>query len=222
MWFVVAARYGAVVDNWVLLPARCASCGSPGPVVCGRCRAAFGAAPPLPARLRPAAALGRHGGSLRRCVLALKYQDAPAVARALAPLLAGAVESAGLAVPDAVVAAPTTGRRRRRRGDDPAVEVSAALAAELGVASVAALVRRPAKPQQAARNRTERMAPAPFRFAVRARLPAEILVVDDVLTTGATLASARRALLAHGCMVSVAVLSAVPVARLPDGSRGPV
>lgn len=212
------------MDLWGLLPSLCASCGTPGPVVCRRCRARFVEAPPLPARLRPAVALGRHGGSLRRCVIALKYRDAPAVARALAPLLAAALESAGMAVPDAVVAAPTTALRRRRRGYDPAVELAAALAAELGVGALPALVRRPGPPQQAARDRAVRMAPAPFRFtvAVAGPLPRDLLVVDDVLTTGATLASARRTLLAHGAAVSVAVLSAAPVPRPPDGSWGPV
>lgn len=210
------------MDPLKLLPAACASCGSPGPVVCRGCRAGFVEAPPLPAGLRPAVALGRHGGSLRRCVLALKYRDAPAVARALAPMLAAVVESAGIAVPGAVVAAPTTALRRRRRGYDPAVELATALAAELGVVSVPVLVRRPGRPQQAARDRAERMAPLPFRFAVREAVPPALLLVDDVLTTGATLTSARRVLLAHGAAVAVAVLSAVPVSRVPDGSRGPV
>lgn len=204
-----------------LLPTRCAGCDRPGAVVCGSCRAAFVAPPPLPARLRPAVALGRHSGALRRCVLALKYRDAPAVAGALAPMLALVVEAAGFAVPDAVVPAPTTAARVRKRGYDPAAVIAAALAAELGLAVASPLVRRPGPAQQDAHDRAARVAPRPFRYLVAGVPPPACLVVDDVVTTGTTLAAARRALVAHGCAVSTVVVSAAPISSRVDGPHDP-
>lgn len=185
--------------------------------MCERCQCAFAEAPPLPAAVRPAVALGAHRGALRRCVLALKYRDAPAVAAALAPALAAAVDAAGLASAGGVVPAPTTPARVRRRGYDPASVLAAALAAELGVQTQSLLVRRPGPPQQDAATRRERTSPQPFRFDVTGEVPTGCLVVDDVVTTGATLGAARRVLAAHGCAVAVAVLS---VARIGPGSAG--
>lgn len=159
-------------------------------------------------------------------MLALKYRDAPAVAGALAPMLALVLEAADFAVPDVVVPASTTPARVRHRGFDPAAEIAAALAAEIGVPVATLLVRRPGPAQQDARDRVARTAPRPFRYLVASGPDPDpvqaCLMVDDVVTTGTTIAAARRVLVAHGWAVSTAVLSAAPIGSRGSGSLGPV
>lgn len=91
--------------------------------------------------------------------------------------------------------APTGPGRRRRRGFDQAELLARAVARRRGL-PVAALLRRLPGPAQAGRSASDRrLGP---RFAVRRPCARPVLLVDDVTTTGATLAAAAEALRAAG------------------------
>ena len=98
---------------------------------------------------------------------------------------------------DVVTWAPTSARRRRRRGYDQAELLARAVAWRLGV-PCRRLLRRVDDPRgpQTGRTRAERLAGP--TFVARRRVRGVVLVVDDVVTTGATLRAAETALLAGG------------------------
>jgi predicted amidophosphoribosyltransferase len=103
----------------------------------------------------------------------------------------------------AVVAVPPAPPRLRSRGFDPAGELAAALAAKLDVELAPCLARR-GLGHQVGRRRAERISHAP-RIEAITEAPRSVLLVDDVLTTGATLTACARALRAVGASRVVAV-----------------
>jgi predicted amidophosphoribosyltransferase len=109
---------------------------------------------------------------------------------------------------DVVTWAPTAPGRRRARGYDQAEVLARAVARALGVPARGLLRRTDRAGPQTGRRRAERLARAPT-FAVAARrVPARVLVVDDVVTTGATLHAACSALVAGGAESVRAVAAA--------------
>jgi uncharacterized protein (DUF427 family)/predicted amidophosphoribosyltransferase len=156
-------------------------------------------------------AAGSYDGLLRRAVVAMKrgeraYLDS--FARLLADVVAAGVP---------LVPLPTSGRRRAQRGFDQAVELARRLAALRGGACCDVLVKRGIA--QRGLGRRARLA-AGGRFGIKAgaHLPDVAIVVDDVCTTGATLADGIATLRAAG----VAVIGAAVIARTAPGrnSRG--
>ena len=91
-----------------------------------------------------------------------------------------------------VVPVPTARARSVRRGFDPAGEIAAALADRAGLRLRPCLARRGAG-RQVGRRRAERLGRPP-RIHASGEAPRSALLVDDVLTTGSTLAAAARAL----------------------------
>jgi predicted amidophosphoribosyltransferase len=129
-------------------------------------------------------------GVARRLVGALKFGARLALAEEAAELMAGRVP------PDllegTIVPVPSAPLRRRRRGFDPAEALAAALAKRTGLPLVPCLARSQS-PRQVGRRRAERLADPPRVRAV-SPAPTNALVVDDVATTGATLAACAEAL----------------------------
>jgi predicted amidophosphoribosyltransferase len=199
----------------VLLPARCPGCrGRPGPTgaPCDACREDLLPPPalPPPAGVDRCHAVTSYDGTGRAVVAALKFRAERAVLSWVALVLAARVDVVGLHV---VTWVPTTGGRRRRRGGDHAERLARAVGAELGLPVRRLLLRLPGPPQ-AGRGAIARRAGPPLAPARRA--PPGVLVVDDVVTTGATATAAATALRAAGATRVVVACAA----RTPPGRRG--
>lgn len=165
------------------LPApRCPICAAPGTgaEVCGRClnrRPAFDHVVAALAYAFPADALVR----------SLKYRGGLACARPLAAALADALDSEPY--PDLVIPMPLAPRRLRERGFNQALEIARLVGAEFGLGITANGCRRSRESApQASLPWKERAANVRNAFVCELDLEGKtIAVVDDVLTTGATL-----------------------------------
>ena len=190
----------------VFLPTVCPACGALGPAPCGGCRAALAPPPALPAPpgVTSCAALAAYVGVAREVVARLKYRPN----RAALPWLAGRMAALAAGTPaDAVTWVPTATDRRRRRGFDHGQLLARAVAARLDLPCRPLLRRRPG-PAQTGRSRAERLGGPPLQVRPGARIPARVLVVDDVVTTGATLTVAAGCLRAGGAHEVHAVVAA--------------
>src|SRR5215207_4922053 len=183
----------------MLLPTRCPLCARPGPAPCLTCARQL-----PPARAGPYPAVLAYAGDGRRLVHALKFRNGRTVAKALGGAMARLI---GPGEVDVVTWAPTTTRRRRARGYDQAEVLARATARPLGVPVRALLRRADQAGSQTGRGRRERLALAPSFVATRP-VRGRVLVVDDVVTTGATLHAASMVLLAAGATAVRAVAAA--------------
>jgi ComF family protein len=155
----------------------------------------------------------RYEGSVRRVLIALKEQNRTDVARRLAPALTSAIRR--LLEPGVeLVAVPTSRAAYRRRGYDP-VQL---LLRRGGHRPARVLRRSRATGSQKALSATQRESNLRDSMVATARLDGRrFLLVDDVLTTGATLRECRRALeAAGGRVVGAATLAFTP--KLFDNS----
>lgn len=140
----------------------------------------------------------------RRLLLGLKYANGRTLARPLAVRMAALVDPAAV---DVVTWAPTSDGRARRRGYDQAELLARAVAAELRVPCRRLLRRLPRAVPQTGRNRADRSV-GPSFVARRTWRSLRVLVVDDVVTTGATLRAAQRALERAGALDVVLIAGA--------------
>ena len=197
----------------LLLPVECAGCGLPDRAVCATCRAALR---PEPSGRRlpdgtPVFSGLEYDGVARAVILAFKEQGRADLARVLAPALAAAVIEAGVGLDLAgaeVVAVPGSRRARRRRGFDPVP----ALIARAGLHR--ARVFADARPHTAQKTLSvdERARNLEGVFEVSAAVAGRrFLLVDDVVTTGATLSAAAASLRRAGAdVVATAVVASTP------------
>jgi ComF family protein len=162
----------------------------------------------------PLRALGAYAGNLRSAVLALK-DGRRDVARAAALHLSERVSDLPWLPGAVLVPMPTAAQAHTMRGVDGAAFLADALAERLGLSVMRALCSR-APWTQRGRNRRERLEAA-GRFFVRSATNPQgvrVVLVDDVVTTGATLREASSALRALGARVC----GALALARtLSDG-----
>ena len=194
----------------VLLAVTCPVCGALGRAPCPLCTEEMRPPPSLPDPVGVDACLVllSYEGAGRELVARLKYRNSrsalPGLARAMASLV---VDPACF---DIVTWAPTTPSRRRQRGFDQA---------ELLARTVARHLRRPCRrvlgrlpgPPQTGRPLAERHGGPDF-VARRALPGRSVLVVDDVVTSGATVNAAASALRNAGA-TSVTVLAAARTPR---------
>jgi ComF family protein len=209
-------------------------------LVCGRCRSRFRAAswprcprchfprgagrPDAPDCLEcrpwsPALSAARYAYVLEKpvedLVHALKYEGWPELADTMGH------ELARLRLPDEdasslVVPVPTTGKRRRQRGYNQAELLAERFAARTGRRLRRALVRRSEGRSQTSLTPAERRENVRGVFVASAVegdvAGARVLLVDDVLTTGATASEAASALVAMGasCVTLVSFARALP------------
>jgi ComF family protein len=191
-----------------LFPPSCVGCRRPGPALCETCR-------PAPDAVRHARcgglsveAAGSYAGALRRAILAFKRgrRDAGAALGALlAERLAGHVPAGTIVVP-----VPTAQARRRERGFNQSAVLALALGERAGL-PVLSVLRQVSGDAQRGRSRAARLG-ARDRFVCTAPSLAwgtRIVLVDDVMTTGATLRDCAAALECSGATVRSAFVVAL-------------
>ncbi|WP_204018566.1 ComF family protein [Sphaerimonospora thailandensis] len=219
----------------LVIPPRCAGCDEPGSVACRACTAQLLRDPaprppdPPPPGLPECWSATAYDGAARRMILAFKEHGRTAVAPILGACLAQVTAAALTASaewadrgPRPVVLVPVPSARAAswKRGHDPVRAVSRAAAAELRTLGLPVMsapmlrqVRRVA--DQAGLSSTRRAANlsgafdvVPGRTGLLATLGSRgvvVVLVDDIVTTGSTLAEAARAIRLAGVRVPLAV-----------------
>ena len=191
-----------------LAPPICAACGRPcrpRAVLCTRCGRRLAAARPLlgvgPPGLDRAWSSAPYDGVCRDLVAALKFRRLLPAADLMADRIQWLAPAHMLG--GEIVPVPPASPRLRRRGFDPAGELAGALAERLD-AELRPCLARSGAGRQVGRRRAERIGHPP-QIRALATAPRSVILVDDVLTTGATLTACARALRAAGAVRVVAV-----------------
>jgi ComF family protein len=220
---VVRAAAGRALD--IALPASCVGCGIEGAAICPSC------VPALDARLASPAGvpIGLPGdlpepllqlewaapfhGVTRDALHAIKYGGEQALATPLGHAVARRWTAVGVGA-DLVAHVPVHADRARERGYDQAELIARQAAAALALPHGSPLRRARATIAQFDLDRRDRARNVRDAFVVDERMPPDIqgrwiLLVDDVVTTGATLAACATALLGVGALG----VSAITVAR---------
>ncbi|MCA2264617.1 phosphoribosyltransferase [Mycobacterium marseillense] len=203
----------------LILPTECGGCGAPASRWCQACATELDVRPDEPHVVNPRIdagvpvfALGRYANARRQAILALKEHGRADLVAPLARALALGVHrllSWGIVdTPLTIVPAPTRRSAARRRGGDPVLRLARAAVAqhpEIWVAQalrIKALTRDSVGLGTAARERN-----ITGRVVLRGRPPrTDVMVVDDIVTTGATARESVRVLQGAGVRV-VAVLA---------------
>lgn len=203
----------------LILPLECGGCGAPSTRWCGRCAAELAVRPDRPHLICPRTdpgvpvfTLGRYAGMRRRAIVAVKEHGRADLVAPLATALATGVHRLlawrVVEAPLALVPAPTRRLAARRRGGDPVTRMAAAAGEHpdvtvIPVLRMAALVRDSVGLGAAARQRNiaGRVVLRRSRLA-ELGAAAEVLVVDDIVTTGATARESVRVLQSAGARVA--------------------
>jgi len=210
----------------VVAPHQCIGCRVNGPLWCVSCRAAAAVLPARCYRCQRLSAAGRtcggcrrsswvfsataattYDGQAKRLIWKLKFDGARAAADVAAALMA---ERCKLPAEAILVPIPTATGRVRRRSYDQAVLLARRLAVRTALPCVS-LLRRSGQAQQHTATRGQRLAQLQDAFSachpLRVR-GAHVVLIDDILTTGATVEAAALALKKAGARrVTVAVFA---------------
>jgi predicted amidophosphoribosyltransferase len=211
----LATLSAALVD--LILPRGCIACGRPGGSLCARCEPA--GLVRVDAAGLPVVAAGHYTGGVRTALLAYKEHGRRDLAASIGSLLARAVAGAPRGV---LVPVPSTARAARARGGDHVLRlarVAARVASNQpapGVSAVATPLRLVRRVRDSAGLGVYERASNLDR-AMTAEDPARdyrvAVIIDDILTTGATVREAARALEAAGWYVAGAAVVAATARR---------
>jgi ComF family protein len=205
-----------VIDSLlsIIAPHQCLGCSAQGSLVCGDCSLDLKLAPPLGMHyegLEQVQVAVLYEGLAKDLVWRLKFGGAQAAVRPMVELLLRAMPTTSVLI----VPVPTATSRVRRRGYDQATLLARSLAQRSGQQYVPCL-RRLGQAHQVGAGRQQRRAQLADAFTVArpARVRGQhILLIDDVVTTGATFEAAAQALRAAGA----ASVSALAFARPSTG-----
>jgi predicted amidophosphoribosyltransferase len=153
-----------------------------------------------------------YSGPARDLVSALKFRGAVGVADAMAAQIA-ANAPPWLLEGVTLVPVPLHPQRLRSRGYNQAAAIVAALGERAQLPIVDCLLREGSSTTQVGRHRAERRAGPAGSIEVRGPVPARVVLVDDVVTTGATLAACQNALRDAGTSEFAAVVFARTLGR---------
>ncbi|BBY17192.1 ComF family protein [Mycolicibacterium litorale] len=196
----------------LILPLECGGCGRPATRWCEHCAATLIVRPDEPhlvsPRLDPGVpvfALGRYAGPRRHAILALKERGRADLIAPLAGALREGVEhlgSWGIVEPSvAFVPAPTRRFAARRRGGDPVTRIARAASLEV----VSALRSRALTRDSVGLSVPDRQRNVANRIRLIRPVDGAVVLVDDVITTGATATESVRVLQTTGARVVAVV-----------------
>lgn len=198
-----------------LFSQHCACCRQPGPLLCRSCRFSLASSSAVVGDGNIEAAMPFDGAG-RSAIVSLKYRNRRPVAQQLAVMMVRRLRLAGVHEHryDLVTWAPTSTARLRERGFDQAELIAREVAKLLGVPCRRLLYRSHGAPQTG-QGRAARLGEGRPTFRSRTlRSGVRVLVIDDVVTTGATLHAAREALAAAG-IDHVRLVAAAATPRRP-------
>lgn len=202
-----------LVDAALLLlaPPKCAACDrrlAVDAVLCAACVSTLEPAPALPAGTTASFA---YGGALSEAIHRFKYGARPELSRPLRRLVVEGLPDLAIADVDVVAPIPLHVARLRKRGFDQATMLAYAVAEALARPLLVDLLERVVDtPQLAHLDRDARSTAVCAAFRARPAAGLRVLLVDDVRTTGATLAAAGSVLVDAGATVTAHVLAATP------------
>lgn len=180
-------------------PAPCASCGRREGWLCTDCvrDARPATAGPPPSDVDRIVAAWAYEGGPRSLVLGLKLRH---LSRAAGPLVVAMVDAARRTALDAdrFTWVPARPSDISARGFDHAELLARGVARRLGLPATALLRRRGVQLDQSGLDRTRRLQNLEGAFVAPRTVPQRVLLVDDLITTGATATACARALKASG------------------------
>lgn len=175
-------------------------------------------------RMKESRAYGGYEGALREALIAYKFEGRMDMARSFGEMAARTAREAwGEVRLDAVVGLPLHRLRRRERGFDQSDEIARRCASGLGVRYAGGILKRVrATESQVGLSKTARMKNVSGAFSAKAREGVKrILLVDDIMTTGATASEAARALLRAGAReVYVVTVARAGMENAGEGGQG--
>lgn len=183
----------------LLFPDRCSGCARLGTLLCPQCRNAFQPYPiqseRMPTSLANVTILYLFNGPLRQVVHHYKYRSVRRLAQPLGQLMAEQWQQRKHPI-DAIIAVPLHHTRQAERGFNQAEELARVIAGVLHVPLLeGGLVRVRATAQQARLDAQARARNMRGAFAWQSTAPpAHVLLIDDILTTGATMGACAEVL----------------------------
>jgi predicted amidophosphoribosyltransferase len=201
----------------LVLPVECGGCRAPATRWCAACASVLAVLADEPMVITPridpgvpVLSLGRYAGPRRAAIIAMKEHGRTDLVRPLSVAVRAAVERlvdwGVVDLPLTLVPAPTRWSAARRRGGDPVTAIARS-AGVPGTVVDPALRMRAFTRDSVGLSPSERQRNVTGRVRLRHDVPGEVLLVDDVVTTGATGSESVRVLQTAG--VRVAAILAV-------------